>query len=170
MLKQTRSVLLAAALILGAGSASAMWWITDMFDQPAKKPQSGVPLQLPAGAIPVDGGTYPINLPRAELAALLPANPYAGQTSGAVMANGKHLYDVYCGVCHGATGMGDGPAAVIGKGIPQWPLATAAGLTDQMLFAQIWVANNMFMGPYYWALTPDETWQVVNYVRSLTTP
>lgn len=167
MLKQTRFIFLALGLILAAGSASAMWWITDMFDQPAKKPQSGTPLQLPAGAIPVHGGAYPSDLPRAELAAMLPANPYAGQ---AYTPQGKQLYDVYCGVCHGATGAGDGPVAVIGKGIPQWPLATAAGFSDQMIFAQIWVANNMFMGPYYWALTPDETWQVVNYVRSLIKP
>ncbi len=122
------------ALVLGfAGSASALWFITDMFDQPSKKPQEGAPMTLPPDSVPDFGGYYPTNLRRAELAPLLPENPYAGENSGTVMATGKVMYDIYCAVCHGPTGMGDGPVAAVNKGIPPFPLLGVAGYSDQEL-------------------------------------
>ena len=147
-------------------SASAFWFITDMFDQVSKKPQEGEPMGLPEHAIAEDMVDYPIDLPRTELAEMLPKNPYADATTGAPFKHGKVMYDTYCAVCHGLTGMGDGPVAMAGKGIPPFPLLGAAGLSDQVLFAQIWSGNNAIMGPYYWAMSPDEIWQVVTYIRS----
>lgn len=169
MPKMRTLVLTAVAILAGAGSASAFWFITDMFDQVSKKPQEGTPMHTPADSVPADGGTYPIDLPRAELVKILPENPYGARaTSEEVRAAGKVLFERNCAICHGLTGMGDGPVAAAGKGIPPFPLiGAAAAYPDQLLFAQIWVGNNAIMGPYYWAMSPDEVWQVVSYLRKL---
>jgi mono/diheme cytochrome c family protein len=145
-----------------------------MFDQPAVKPQSGTPRGLPAGTVSQHGPALPFAVSFAERAqkvdAVVGANPVAGDATS--VSRGKDLFGVYCVVCHGETGQGDGPAALRAPALRPWyPLNSpaAAARSDQYLFGQIW-AGGAVMGPYGHALEISEVWDIVNYIRSLQKP
>lgn len=168
MRKSFRLAGLTLAVILGsAGSAGALWFITDMFDQRSIKPQEGTPRPLPAGTVPFGGGRIRTDLMRDQLWPTLGANPVSADTTS--VARGEKLWGVYCAACHGTTGAADGP--VTDKGMkPFWHLG--APMTqerpDQYIFAQIWVGGYV-MGPYWMMLEEREAWDLVNYVRHLKT-
>lgn len=157
-----------AAVILTAGSASALWFIQDMVDQRAKKPQAGTPIDLPIGAVPTKPAVARADLPRDALAEILPENPVAADEAS--LARGKRHYDNLCAICHGATGAGDGPVAAKGPA-PWWHLGSpmTQNRTDQYLFAQIWVGSGVVMGPYRQMLEERDAWDLVNYTRYLKT-
>lgn len=166
-----RNVLMAvAAAVLTTSTASAFWFMTDMFDMPSWKPQEGTPRDLPAETVPTKGDQpdWTVGMAgRAQLEASLSENPIA--PSDASLAEGTALYAIYCGVCHGPQGMGDGPVATKAPGLRPWfPLDSAVtqSRTDQYLYAQI-AAGGPVMGPYGHSLEPNEIWHLVNYIRSL---
>ena len=87
---------------------------------------------------------------------------------------GQAKYDLLCSSCHGATGKGDGPAAVALNPKPR-SLADAAymkTLTDDALFKVIKdggaaVGKSPLMPAWGGQLKDPEIWDVVAYVRSL---
>lgn len=95
-------------------------------------------------------------------------NPVA--PSAASIAAGRALYDRHCSECHGTTGRGDGHA---GEGLDQTPsnLTDATwehGSTDGELFAVIRDgAPTSEMKGFAKKLSPKETWDVINFVRTL---
>lgn len=103
-------------------------------------------------------------------------NPYPITDAG--IANGKALYTVYCGICHGEKGDGLGylvREADAAKGIVAgvYPAAPANFLkenfldtTNGMFYHSIMYGKNM-MGSYADKLSYEERWQVVHYIRSL---
>ncbi len=163
-------VLIIAGAILAAGSSSALWFITDMYDQISVKPQEGDPRQLPEGSVPTVGNLPPGAISFGErLAKLDPSLPQDNPVpaSDESLASGKEMYETYCYSCHGKTGLGDGPVALRGAGIPPFPLiGTINARSDGYIFGQIW-AGGAIMGPYYTSLEPDEVWDIINYLRSL---
>jgi len=93
-----------------------------------------------------------------------PTQPY----SAASVARGGALYGENCAPCHGASGRGDGSAAA---GLPIRP----ADLTEPHLFAHSpgelfwWVSRgraNGAMPGFAAALTPDQRWDVINFIRA----
>ena len=88
------------------------------------------------------------------------------------IANGAALYKRQCVMCHGATGLGDGPAAKNLKGkLPALSdKATMSKLTDAQIHEAITagkkteVGNMPALGK---RLTAEEITDVVNYVRTL---
>ena len=86
-------------------------------------------------------------------------------------STGKELYDIYCGVCHGTGGTGngvlyDGPNA-------KYPAAPANLVNDEFTVATngrfyhaIMYGRNM-MGGYSDKLSYEERWNVIHYIRSL---
>ena len=174
MFKRSAKLWLAVAVVLSAGSASALWWITDMFDQPSFKPQEGAPRKLPVGTVSQHGPVIPFAVSFGERAAkvddVVGANPTPGDA--AAVARGKALFGTNCQVCHGETGMGDGPIPQKAPALRPWyPLNSPAAVarSDQYLFGQIW-AGGAVMGPYGHALEVNEAWDIVNYIRSLQQP
>jgi mono/diheme cytochrome c family protein len=93
-------------------------------------------------------------------------NPYP--MTAEVLEAGRILYDRYCSVCHGPTGLGDGP--ILGPG--RFPFANNLTLpitvqrTDGYLYAITRVGRSL-MPPYGDRINHDERWWVVNYVRYL---
>ncbi len=92
------------------------------------------------------------------------AQPY----SAASVVRGAAIYGENCVACHGAGGHGDGPAAA---GLPVRP----ADLTEEHLFAHSpgdlfwWVSRgraNGAMPGFAAALTPNQRWDVINFVRA----
>ena len=85
--------------------------------------------------------------------------------SQASLANGRKYYQINCAVCHGDSGMGDGPASKLG--VPGISLMTdmTRGRTDGYLFGMI--RNGRGLMPSYNRIEDPDRWDVVNYIRGL---
>ena len=98
-----------------------------------------------------------------------PAAPAASPES---ITNGAALYKRQCVMCHGATGVGDGPAAKTLKG--KLPSLTDKAVMSKLTDAQIHeaitagkkteIGNMPALGK---RLKPEEITDIVNYVRTL---
>jgi mono/diheme cytochrome c family protein len=133
-------------------------WINKMDDTVVIGAQQGPRLAAPAESVPVQGPVFIAGEPAtAPLAA-----------TGVSLQRGQALYGTNCAMCHGMRG--DKVGAEVGKyflEIPQSLAARAEMLTDQDLFRVIRLGRNRMPGLAE-NLTPAETWDVVNYVRSLS--
>jgi mono/diheme cytochrome c family protein len=80
---------------------------------------------------------------------------------------GKELYDIYCGICHGNKGEGQGNLVKREKilGVPTYADAGRA-ITDGSTYHVIYYGRNT-MGSYANQLNEEERWQVSAYVMKL---
>jgi mono/diheme cytochrome c family protein len=85
----------------------------------------------------------------------------------ALMSRGRERYEIYCAVCHGRTGEGNGVAKSFG-------LMTVASLQDDRIKAQpdgqiyaTIVNGKGTMGAYGPSLSVSDRWAIVAYVRAL---
>ena len=99
------------------------------------------------------------------------ANPYP--ITGVGLAKGKELYDIYCGICHGAKGDGNGYLVADENPNPVYPAQPAILTNDEFTAASngryyhaIMYGKNV-MGGYADKLSYEERWQVIHYIRSL---
>lgn len=78
---------------------------------------------------------------------------------------GKELYDIYCGICHGNKGKGQGKLVKREKilGIPSY---ADRDVTDGSIYHVIYFGKNA-MGSYANQLNEEERWQVTAYVQKL---
>ncbi|MBU22958.1 MAG: cytochrome c class I [Acidobacteria bacterium] len=93
-------------------------------------------------------------------------NPIASDDD--VLAEGQRLYERNCRMCHGETGLGDGPATARIKPAPR-DITTADAqdrMTDGEMFYKITVGKRP-MREFESRLTEDERWSVVHYLRTL---
>ncbi|MGX5817915.1 c-type cytochrome [Chitinophaga lutea] len=84
---------------------------------------------------------------------------------------GKRLYDIYCGVCHGTKLDGNGPLYKDGTG--PYPAAPAnflagkvLGYSEGRIFHVITYGFNA-MGSYASQLDQEQRWKVVAYIKSI---
>lgn len=96
-------------------------------------------------------------------------NPFPMTKAG--LDKAKPLYEVYCGVCHGNKGDGQGPLVTVPDA--KYPAAPKNLVADDMKAAgdgryyfAIMYGKNV-MGGYPDKLSFEERWEVVNYIRSL---
>ncbi len=78
---------------------------------------------------------------------------------------GKKFFDMYCSVCHGKKGDGNGILSKRDKfnGIPNYG---SRDITEGSIYHVIMYGRNM-MGSHASQLTNEERWQVVHYVQKL---
>src|SRR3990172_3723237 len=149
-------------------------WVVFMEIQPSYGTQEQ-PRAIPAQSIPVEGAAY---IPGAGA----PANPVpADETS---IARGAQLFAIHCQMCHGETGEGNGTisAFLVKKKPANLTSELVQSKSDGNLFLTI--SNGIFnpnnslfpdiqfsgqMPPLNENLTVRERWDVVNYIRTLTT-
>ncbi|WP_198659440.1 c-type cytochrome [Winogradskyella aurantiaca] len=83
------------------------------------------------------------------------------------MERGKELYEIYCGICHGNKGKGQGTLVKREKilGVPSYDDAGRA-ITQGSIYHVIYYGKNT-MGSYANQLNEEERWQVVAYVEKL---
>ena len=83
------------------------------------------------------------------------------------LERGKVLYDIYCGICHGNKGAGQGTLAKREKilGIPSYADAGRA-ITTGSIYHVIYYGRNS-MGSYAAQINEEERWQVTAYVEKL---
>lgn len=87
------------------------------------------------------------------------------------LAEGERLYNIYCSLCHGKTGLNDGSVITVGNfarpPFPNYQDAYIQNLPEGKIFFAITNGKNM-MGAHGHMLTPNQRWQVVNYVKKLS--
>ncbi|HEU5197023.1 MAG TPA: cytochrome c [Methylomirabilota bacterium] len=160
--------LLVLAIIASAGALLAgvigYRWLNNM-TQTAKVVPGERVFAMPSGSVP--RGSRPI-IPKEQrdVAAKLP-NPVKATESS--LAVGKQHYQTFCVPCHGAEAKGGVTGPVATKFIPT-PDLTNAELqrqrTDGYWHSYI-VAGGAVMPSYGEALSSQEAWHIVNYLRSL---
>ena len=153
---------LAALLALGAATAfhSGPSLPTDMIKRPAARALAAPP----AGALSI-AGEAPLSRDEAgeRLKNPLPASPET-------LTRGKSLYEIYCLVCHGPSGQGDGRVgAKFGLPIPPLNDPAVVERKDGYLYGTI-REGGFIMPKYAEVMTPDERWAVVHYLRALQKP
>jgi mono/diheme cytochrome c family protein len=86
------------------------------------------------------------------------------------MAEGKRLYENYCGVCHGNKGAGDGPVAMNnGPKPPAYSSAQLKDLPEGKAFHTTQFGKNN-MGSYSSQLTASQRWKIVMYIQKFQHP
>ena len=129
---------------------------------------NGVEAQLPAeGSIPrgyvpfdIDNTTEGYELAKTTLVSAI-------DSTQVDLERGKALYDIYCGICHGNKGDGQGKLVKREKilGIPSYDDVGRA-ITVGSIYHTIYYGKNA-MGSYANQLNEEERWQVVSYVLKL---
>lgn len=99
-------------------------------------------------------------------------NPFAGDQDA--ITAGADLFATTCASCHGETGLGDGPAAI---GLDPQPASLAdaemmADMSDGYIFWRIAEGGTMepfnsAMPPWESALSEEQIWQLVSFLRTL---
>jgi mono/diheme cytochrome c family protein len=144
-----RLIILAVMPLLTA----AMW----MDKQPSYKPYQEPLLSPPAESVPVTGRETVSQ--GSEL-----KNPLA--PTPAALAHGKALFAINCAMCHGQTPAERG---LVGKKLKPPPPGLDADTVRNRTDAHIFKAVTFGFGrmpPFKARLTPQERWELVNYLRS----
>ena len=83
------------------------------------------------------------------------------------LAKGKALYDIYCGICHGSKGNGQGTLVEREKilGVPEYNDVGRA-ITEGSIYHVMYYGINS-MGSYASQMSEEELWLVDHYVMSL---
>jgi mono/diheme cytochrome c family protein len=167
-------VLCAASAGCGRPSRRGYEYAPDMarsvpYDTFAPNPvtRNGVTQQLPVrGTIP--RGFRPLHYAAtaddAERAGRELVNPLAPTPD--VIADGKHLYETFCLVCHGPRGDGDGPIAPLIPGPPAYSSDRVRVMPAGRLFHVISFGSGR-MPSYASQIAADERWSIVAYVQTL---
>ena len=122
-------------------------------------------------------GWLPYRLPNTEEGLRMASslkNPL--DSSVAVLAQGKALYEMYCDHCHGAKGAGDGKVAsgvtVDGKeksayaGVPNYKSDALKNISEGHIFHVITYGKNL-MWPHGSQVSPEDRWKIAKYVKTL---
>ncbi len=146
------------------GGAVAIRWVNNM-TQTARVMPGERTFAMPSGVVP-RGASLVIPKEQRELAAKVP-NPVKPTESS--LATGRGHFQTFCTPCHGPEAKGGVTGPVATKFIPP-PDLTNAELqrqrTDGYWHSYI-VAGGAVMPAYGEALSSQEAWHIVNYLRSL---
>lgn len=125
----------------------------------ARQPIEGT---VPQGFLRADKHLYEGKTPAGEFAAEFPF-----PITEAVLARGKDRFNIYCMVCHGVTGAGDGMVVRRGFKVP-------TAYQDERLknmpvgyFYNVMTEGFGVMSSYKAELTPEDRWAVAAYIRAL---
>jgi mono/diheme cytochrome c family protein len=156
----------AVVILLGFGAATSLLFFYDvihvpfasqMVDQDSIGYEQGPRLAAPAEAVPVHGPALIAGRPASE--------PIAA--TGDSLQRGQVLFGINCALCHGESGIGDGP---LNKYFSPQPFDLTSehvhSLPDDVFFLIV----TQGLGPMPGLsenLRPSERWDVINYVRSL---
>ena len=165
-MKKFKFTLLLIFLILFAYSTSlySFPWNYDMWIQPSIQPYQ-MPLIYPDKSVTTEGNTSQPE-PREKIEAITASPvPYSAKS----VERGEEVFQIYCTVCHGPEGKGDGIIVKTGKGF--YPVNLAAPATvqrsDGFLYAYIRYGGKVMMPSYRESISEVDAWNVVNYVRKL---
>lgn len=178
-----RGLLLLAIAVAGvtlAGCSRGSYpidFFSEMHYNQSYKIQEPPSLSAPSGSVPITGREVEYAL--GDAAGLV--NPVAA--TAATLQHGQVLYQINCAVCHGATGLGDGPMREIltTAGYPRTPAdltvsgSVSAGeggmafliITKGFAGAFGMPSDQFLMPPFGKLLTAEDRWTLVHYLRSV---
>jgi mono/diheme cytochrome c family protein len=146
------------------GGVVAVRWVNNM-TQTARIVPGERTFSMPSGVVP-RGASLVIRKDQRELATKMP-NPVKATESS--VATGRQHFQTFCTPCHGPEAKGGTTGPVATKFIPT-PDLTNADLqrqrTDGYWHSYI-VVGGAVMPAYGEALSSQEAWHIVNYLRSL---
>jgi mono/diheme cytochrome c family protein len=97
-------------------------------------------------------------------------------SSVAVLASGKALYEMYCDHCHGAKGDGAGKVAAGVKidgvqkgnynGVPDYKSGALKSISEGHIFHVITYGKGL-MWPHGSQISPEDRWKIAKYVKTL---
>lgn len=98
-------------------------------------------------------------------------NPIVDTLDVAALNEAGRLYNINCGICHGATGGGNGPIASGGYvgGVANLTLPNYVAMADGTMFHSITFGKGV-MGSYASQLNKQQRWEIVKYIRTLQKP
>lgn len=164
----------ALALLAGVGTAAfGLPWDIDMADSQAVRGYEQQLVGLPPGTVAQAAVTSPrgfaVNYLRGSDEGNALQAPFA--PSEDVLARGKTMYGTYCTPCHGSDGVNLGPVAQPGRYPGVVALAGANGIAKNRTDGWIYLTirnGGAIMPSYSWAMTDDEMWSTVLYLRTLS--
>lgn len=122
---------------------------------------------VPANTVPYDWVRGQENLLRAQTADGEWVRGFPMELTDEVMQRGRERYDIYCAVCHGATGDGQGITREYGMlTVPTYHDERLRALAEGEIYNVITNGRNT-MFPYGDKIPPDDRWAIVAYVRAL---
>jgi mono/diheme cytochrome c family protein len=145
---------------------AAIPWFSVMHRGIAIQPYK-MPLQPAEGAVPVTGvEVAPPAIPQNEAQLNRLQNPV--QRTSASFERGRDRYDIYCGLCHGDGGLGDGPVApALANAVRDLTEPRQVDKSDGWIYATITNGFGALMPEYGSKISPEDRWHIVNYVRVL---
>ena len=85
------------------------------------------------------------------------------------LEEGAWLYDVYCAVCHGITGQGNGQIAGHFRRMPNLSAPHVQNYTDGWIYSII-REGGFAMPPFAHSMSVPEQWALVHFVKTFTQP
>ncbi len=170
--------MLSMALLMGCSQGSyPLDFFPEMHYNQSYKIQEPPSLSAPVGSVPITGREVAYTLEQARaLQNPVPINPDT-------LEQGAELYQVNCAVCHGSSGLGDGPMknALAGAGYASAPAnLTASGPTVAKPDGEVFLIitggfartyglpeGAFVMPPFAKLLTEEERWTLISYLRTL---
>jgi mono/diheme cytochrome c family protein len=149
----------AAALALAGLAGCANDWRTDMWYQPSLRPEAA-PRPEPDRSVAL--GATPRFDGRDDTEQL--ADPVAASTTS--LARGHELFLARCAPCHGPEGHGGGPVSKFFPPAPDLAYVKVRERTDGFIWGTISYGGKA-MPPGGEGLTPDDRWNLVNWVRDI---
>ena len=132
------------------------------YAQNVRQPVAGTVRRTASGVLP-----YRVAKNDIETAAMI-ENPF--DATPEVKAEGKRLYDLYCGHCHGDQGKGSvDPSAKVGEiyaGVPSYSSPAKKDLPQGHVFHVI-THGIRRMGAHGSQLSEDKRWKIARYVQEL---
>jgi mono/diheme cytochrome c family protein len=99
-------------------------------------------------------------------------NPYDTIAMNKVeMDEAGRLFNVNCGICHGAKGGGNGPIAAAGHvgGVANLTADAYVAMADGTMYHSITYGKGV-MGSYASQITKAQRWMIIKYIRTLQKP
>lgn len=152
--------LLCLVFLLGSGDVFGWPWSHDL-DYHLSYDTQESPMDPPPLSLPRDGKEKIMTREEADKSL---GNPII--LSEESVKKGEEFFKIYCAACHGPGGKGDGPVAPKFFPPPNLSLPLTQGRTDGYIYGTIAYGGTVMPG-YRAALSPEDRWHVVNYVRSL---
>lgn len=114
------------------------------------------------------GELFPFNVPNDSNGLLNLSNQVKNPLApmnGRELAEAGRLFNINCGVCHGAKGEANGPLAAKVGGVKSI-IGASPGYSDgRIFFVMTYGQGNM--GSYASQLTREQRWRIVQYIRTL---